>query len=88
VAQHSTARQPGVIRRFVPKLPLRQFIDLFWQYDRLIQGHSLERVLPTGRMHVIINLAEDETRIYNSETLPSGGASTAPYFAARPRSRS
>ena len=57
--------QVGAIDRFVPPHPLRKFVDLIWQYDCLVQPHFLERVLPTGTMGIIINLAEDATRIYH-----------------------
>lgn len=66
MAQRSNAAQPGVIERLVPNPPLRAFVDLIWQYRGLVQEHDLERVLPTGNMGMIINLAEDRTRKYDA----------------------
>jgi AraC-like DNA-binding protein len=66
VAQHSNAAQPDVIQRLVPKPPLRAFVDIIWQYKGLVQDHVLERMLPTGAMGMIINLAEDTTRKYDA----------------------
>lgn len=65
MAQPETALATGTIERFVPKPPLRNFVGLIWQYHGLVQPHFLERVLPTGTMGIIINLAEDTTRIYH-----------------------
>lgn len=65
MAPLDTGLQTGTIGRFVPKAPLRHFVDLIWQYDGLTQPHTLERVLPTGTMGIIINFAEDATRIYH-----------------------
>jgi AraC-like DNA-binding protein len=55
-----------VIERLIPRHPLRVFVELIWQYDGLVQPHDLERVLPTGTMQIIINLAEDTSRKYDS----------------------
>jgi AraC-like DNA-binding protein len=66
VAPLSTTRAPEVIRQVVPRPELRPFVDLIWQYDGLIQSHELERVLPTGTMQIIINLAEDASRKYDA----------------------
>jgi AraC-like DNA-binding protein len=65
VAPLDTGFQTGTIERFVPKEPLRKFVDLIWQCEGLVQPHSLERVLPTGTMGIIINLAEDTSRKYD-----------------------
>ena len=32
----------GVIETHVPKAPLRNFVDLIWRYDGLVQPHALE----------------------------------------------
>ncbi|TMB70059.1 MAG: AraC family transcriptional regulator [Chloroflexi bacterium] len=65
----STASNPGVIQRFTPRFELLPFVDLIWQYNGLVQAHALERVLPTGNMQMIINLAEDRTRKYDAGDL-------------------
>jgi AraC-like DNA-binding protein len=50
----------------VPSPPLSHFISLMWFGDDYIVPHSLERVLPTGEMALIINLWENRTRVYDS----------------------
>jgi len=55
----------GVTETYFPKAPLRNFVELIWRYDGLVQRHDLERVLPTGTMSIIINLAEDTSRKYD-----------------------
>jgi AraC-like DNA-binding protein len=50
----------------VPSPPLSHFISLMWFGDDYVVPHSLERVLPTGEMALIINLWENRTRVYDS----------------------
>lgn len=50
----------------VPCEPLRHFISLMWFGDDYVVPHSLERVLPTGEMSLIINLWENRTRVYDA----------------------
>jgi AraC-like DNA-binding protein len=57
----------GVTDAYVPKAPLRNFVERIWRYDGLVQAHDLERVLPTGTMQMIINLAEDTSRKYDPD---------------------
>jgi len=66
VAPLSTRSRPSGIERFNPRRELRPFVDLIWQYNGLVQTHTLERVLPRGNMGMIINLAEDRTRKYDA----------------------
>lgn len=49
-----------------PSEPLSHFISLMWFGDDYVVPHSLERVLPTGEMSLIINLWENRTRVYNA----------------------
>src|SRR5580698_7780286 len=49
----------------IPSPPLCHFISMMWFGDDYIAPHSLERVLPTGDMCLIINLWENRTRVYN-----------------------
>ncbi len=44
-----------------PAPPLRRFVRLLWYARAPQQGHRRERVLPTGRVQVILNLARDYT---------------------------
>jgi AraC-like DNA-binding protein len=57
----------GVTETYVPKAPLRNFVDLIWRYDGLVQAHDLERVLPTGTMQIVINLVDDTSRKYDPQ---------------------
>src|SRR5882724_5544771 len=50
----------------IPCEPLSHFISLMWFGDDYVVPHSLERVLPTGEMSLIINLWEDRTRVYDA----------------------
>lgn len=49
---------------YVPLAPLSRFVELFWLADGRCPPHARERVLPTGAMQLIVNLAEDEIRVY------------------------
>ncbi len=51
---------------YIPKPPLSHFIQTFWYYDGHSYGHDKERVLPDGSMELVINLAEDRLRTYDS----------------------
>jgi AraC-like DNA-binding protein len=50
----------------IPSAPLSHFISLMWFGDDYVAPHSLERVLPTGEMALIINLYENRTRVYDA----------------------
>jgi AraC-like DNA-binding protein len=50
-----------------PKPPLSEFVALFWYYDGYTQPHAKERIMPDGSMQVVINLCEDEIKIYDPE---------------------
>jgi AraC-like DNA-binding protein len=58
--QHN-ARDPG------PRLA--PFIQSLWLYEGEARPHALERILPTGSAQLIINLAEDETRVYDASRI-------------------
>lgn len=54
-----------VIRTYFPKSPLSEFVELFWYSERGAPQHAKERCLPTGTMELVINLREDQNRIYD-----------------------
>ncbi|WP_437523080.1 AraC family transcriptional regulator [Sorangium sp. So ce726] len=65
----------GLPMRFVtytPPPPLGRFVRLLWYYAAPELPDLLERVLPSGAMSLLINLAEDELRWYDSAA--DGGA--------------
>ena len=49
----------------IPGPPLSQFVGLLWLYEGYQQPHKKERLLPNGSMELVINLKEDETRLYD-----------------------
>ena len=54
----------------VPRPPLRNFVELFWFYDGYFAGsHSKERLMPDGSIELVINLKQDEARIYDRDNL-------------------
>jgi AraC-like DNA-binding protein len=46
---------------------LSDFVDNFWLYEGYEGEHSNERILPTGTLELVINLRENELRIYEAE---------------------
>jgi AraC-like DNA-binding protein len=55
-------------RHRVPKPPLDSFIEWIWVYQNDPRPHALERILPTGAAQLIVNLKEDQTRLYDPES--------------------
>lgn len=54
----------------LPRPPLSEFVELFWFYDGCSNRlHSKERLMPDGSVELVINLREDETRIYDRKLL-------------------
>lgn len=49
----------------VPAPPLSDFVELLWLYDGPPRPHAKERILPDGSMELIVNLREDQVRVYN-----------------------
>jgi AraC-like DNA-binding protein len=54
-----------LFRCFVPKPPLREFVDNFWLYQGYAAPHAKERIPPSGTFKLVFNLHEDELRIYD-----------------------
>jgi AraC-like DNA-binding protein len=46
---------------------LSDFVDNFWLYEGYEAKHGNERILPTGTIELVINLRENELRIYDAE---------------------
>jgi len=66
-----------------PPEPLSQLIESIWDWDAPAPAHRFERMLPVANAGLIINLAEDETRVYDDApglacTRFSGAALDAP----------
>ncbi|MEX0611330.1 MAG: helix-turn-helix domain-containing protein [Pirellulales bacterium] len=50
-------------RSWTPSPPLADFVERFWQCSDT-PSHRRERILPSGTVELVINLREDEIRIY------------------------
>jgi AraC-like DNA-binding protein len=51
---------------YTPAWPLLDFVEDFWLYDGYTQPHLMERILPSGTIELVINLRDDELRIYDA----------------------
>lgn len=51
----------------VPRPPLDAFVDAIWVCRQQLGPLALERVLPTGAPQLIVNLKEDQTRLYDPD---------------------
>jgi AraC-like DNA-binding protein len=54
-----------LLRTYAPGPPLGGFVALLWHSEGGIQPHAKERVLPDGSIEVVINLREDNLRVYD-----------------------
>jgi len=54
-----------LVRHYVPQPPLSDFVELLWLYAGYSQAHDKERLLPNGCMELVINLREDQARVYD-----------------------
>ena len=50
-----------------PGPPLSRFVELLWYYEHPPRLHQKERLMPDGCISLIINLEEDETRLYDAD---------------------
>jgi AraC-like DNA-binding protein len=53
--------------RLAPGPPLSRFVELLWYYRNDPQPHAKERLMPDGCVSIVINLAEDQTRLYDPD---------------------
>jgi len=54
-------------RAFEPAPHLAGFVDNVWIYEGYESEHANERILPSGTIELVINLRENELRIYDTE---------------------
>jgi AraC-like DNA-binding protein len=52
-------------RSHVPAAPLRDFVEDFWLYEDYQPARRRDRIVPSGTMELVINLREDELRLYH-----------------------
>jgi AraC-like DNA-binding protein len=48
-----------------PGPPLSQFVELFWYYQGITHPHNKERLMPQGTVELVINLHENQCRVYD-----------------------
>jgi AraC-like DNA-binding protein len=54
----------------IPRPSLRPFVEALWSHDEaLLRDHVTRRehVLPTGRMHLVVRLADDPLRLFQAD---------------------
>jgi AraC-like DNA-binding protein len=56
-----------LFRSYTPSPPLRDFVTDLWLYDGYTGPHGRERILPSGTLELVVNLRDDELRIYSAE---------------------
>src|SRR3546814_233305 len=49
-----------------PAAPLSQLVDTIWDWDMPRQAHRFDRMLPSAGGQLVINLVEDESRVYDA----------------------
>jgi AraC-like DNA-binding protein len=57
-----------VFRSYRPGPPLNEFVDCFWLADNA-QTPRKEQILPGATIELVVNLCDDEVRIYDAEHL-------------------
>ncbi|HTO77581.1 MAG TPA: helix-turn-helix domain-containing protein [Thermoanaerobaculia bacterium] len=55
----------GILHR-TPAPPLSDFVALLWLYETDRPSHEKELALPSGAAELVVNLREDETRLYDA----------------------
>jgi AraC-like DNA-binding protein len=72
------------VLQLAPSSPaLRPFVESLWHFTSEFE-HAQERIMPTGRMELLVNLEEDELRSYEGEHFTRlcrirGAAISGPY---------
>lgn len=54
-----------LFRSHVPRAPLSEFVEDFRLYEDYAGRHGREMILPSGTFELVINLLDDELRIYD-----------------------
>ena len=60
-----------------PAPPLSALVESIWDCRQAMPTHRLERLLPSAQPQLIVNLAEDETRVYDDALRCSRNAGAA-----------
>src|SRR5262249_1662692 len=72
-----------LLHTYTPGPPLDEYVDRFWLCSDT-PPHPAERILPNGTVQLVINLSDDEIRIYDAPASarprrPPGAAVAGPY---------
>ncbi|MBC7930634.1 MAG: helix-turn-helix domain-containing protein [Rubrivivax sp.] len=54
-----------ILRSYIPRPPLSDFVDLLWLYEGYAPPHAKERLLPGGTVELVISLREETMRVYD-----------------------
>lgn len=54
-----------IYRSYIPAPPLAEFVERIWQCSDIPSDRPV-RILPSGTIELVINLREDEVRVYDS----------------------
>ena len=65
--QFSFPKIDTIFNFYRPRPPLSKFVDNFWLYEGHEPEHRTERILPTGRLELVINLRQNQLRFYDAE---------------------
>jgi AraC-like DNA-binding protein len=76
-----------LVRAYIPRHPLGEYVEDFWLYEGYAGAHLRERILPSGTVEMVFNLREDELRIYGPSDINqcrrfTGGVVSGPYAGA------
>jgi AraC-like DNA-binding protein len=52
---------------YIPQPPLSDFVSQIWLYEGYSTTHQLERILPDGSLELVINLQENNIRVYDQD---------------------
>jgi AraC-like DNA-binding protein len=65
----SDGRERIVHRLYIPAPPLAAFVRCFWYWEGAPRPHARERLMPNGEAALVINLREEEMRLYEADHL-------------------
>jgi AraC-like DNA-binding protein len=65
--QFTSLKIDTVFNFYKPKPPLSKFVENFWLYEGNEAGRNIDRILPTGTLELVINLRQNELRMYDAE---------------------
>src|SRR5579864_176919 len=51
-----------IVNSYAPSAPLWHFVSQFWHYENYVLAHNWERIMPSCKAALLINLDEDELR--------------------------